>query len=222
MLKCVTRQPILGLNKMQKKGMNVPKVIEPNADDFAGALPQEVGNVPDFENQPPPIEKVVEAMFFVGGQPLTSQRACEILRGLDLKEFVVVIGGLNRKYKLENRPYRIQPKGNGYEMTILPKYRIIADKLYGMLKEARLSPQALDTLALVAYKQPVCRQEIDTLRGNDTATIIRQLVRLGLISVQRGQSDAREITYGTTKKFLELFRLKSLDDLPRHQEMEEL
>lgn len=207
---------------MQKKGMNVPKVNEPNADDFAGALPQEVVNVPDFENQPPPIEKVVEAMFFVGGQPLTSQKACEILRGLDLKEFVVIIGGLNRKYKLENRPYRIQPKGNGYEMTILPKYRIIADKLYGMLKEARLSPQALDTLALVAYKQPVCRQEIDTLRGNDTAAIIRQLVRLGLISVQRGQSDAREITYGTTKKFLELFRLKSLDDLPRHQEMEEL
>jgi segregation and condensation protein B len=207
---------------MQKKGMNVPKVSEPNADDFAGALPQEVVNVPDFENQPPPIEKVVEAMFFVGGQPLTSQRACEILRGLDLKEFVAIIGSLNRKYKLENRPYRIQPKGNGYEMTILPKYRIIADKLYGMLKEARLSPQALDTLALVAYKQPVCRQEIDTLRGNDTAAIIRQLVRLGLISVQRGQSDAREITYGTTKKFLELFRLKSLDDLPRHQEMEEL
>jgi segregation and condensation protein B len=207
---------------MQKKGMNVPKVSEPNADDFAGALPQEFVNAPDFENQPPPIEKVVEAMFFVGGQPLTSQRACEILRGLDFKEFVVIIGGLNRKYKLENRPYRIQPKGNGYEMTILPKYRIIADKLYGMLKEARLSPQALDTLALVAYKQPVCRQEIDTLRGNDTAAIIRQLVRLGLISVQRGQSDAREITYGTTKKFLELFRLKSLDDLPRHQEMEEL
>ncbi|MEI7852768.1 MAG: SMC-Scp complex subunit ScpB [Planctomycetota bacterium] len=207
---------------MQKKGINVPKVSEPNADDFAGALPQEVVNAPDFENQPPPIEKVVEAMFFVGGQPLTSQRACEILRGLDLKEFVVIIGNLNRKYKLENRPYRIQPKGNGYEMTILPKYRIIADKLYGMLKEARLSAQALDTLALVAYKQPVCRQEIDTLRGNDTAAIIRQLVRLGLISVQRGQSDAQEITYGTTKKFLELFRLKSLDDLPRHQEMEEL
>ncbi len=55
---------------MQKKGMNVPKVSEPNADDFAGALPQEFVNAPDFENQPPPIEKVVEAMFFVGGQPL--------------------------------------------------------------------------------------------------------------------------------------------------------
>ena len=207
---------------MQKKGMNVLKVNEPNADDFAGALPQEVVNAPESENQPPPIEKVVEAMFFVGGQPLTSKRACEILRGLDFKEFVSIIAGLNKKYKLENRPYRIQPKGNGYEMTILPKYRIIADKLYGMLKEARLSAQALDTLALVAYKQPVCRQEIETLRGNDTAAIIRQLVRLGLISVQRGQSDAREITYGTTKKFLELFRLKSLEDLPRHQEMEEL
>lgn len=207
---------------MQKKSMIVPKVNEPNADDFAGALPQEVVNAPESENQPPPIEKVVEAMFFVGGQPLTSNRACEILRGLDLKEFVAIIAGLNKKYKLENRPYRIQPKVNGYEMTILPKYRIIADKLYGMLKEARLSAQALDTLALVAYKQPVCRQEIETLRGNDTAAIIRQLVRLGLISVQRGQSDAREITYGTTKKFLELFRLKSLEDLPRHQEMEEL
>ena len=207
---------------MQKKGRNVPKVNESNANDFAGALPQEVVNAPESENQPPPIEKVVEAMFFVGGQPLTSKRACEILRGLDFKDFVAIIAGLNKKYKLENRPYRIQPKGNGYEMTILPKYRIIADKLYGMLKEARLSAQALDTLALVAYKQPVCRQEIETLRGNDTAAIIRQLVRLGLISVQRGQSDAREITYGTTKKFLELFRLKSLEDLPRHQEMEEL
>lgn len=207
---------------MQKKGINIPKVSAPNADDFAAGLPGEIAREPDFENQPPPIEKVIEAMFFVGGQPLTSQRVCEILRGLDHKEFVQIVAELNKKYKLENRPYRIQPKGTGYEMTVLPKYRIIADRLYGMLKEARLSAQALDTLALVAYRQPVCREEIETLRGNDTAAIIRQLVRLGLISVQRGQSDAREITYGTTKKFLELFRLKSLEDLPRHQEMEEL
>lgn len=210
------------MREMAKKGTNVTKGNGPNADDFADALPQEVAQVQQDENQPPPVEKVVEAMFFVGGQSLTAERACEILRGVEVADFVKIIAGLNKKYKAQNRPYRIQPKAAGYEMTVLSKYRILADKLYGMLKEARLSAQALDTLALVAYKQPVCRQEIETLRGNDTGAIIRQLARLGLISVQRGQSDAREITYGTTKKFLELFRLKSLEDLPRHQEMEEL
>ncbi len=196
----------------------------PNANELTGALPIHLSDPilqDNSENQPPVIEKVLEAMFFVGGNPLTTTRVCEILRGLEPDEFITLIAALNKKYKLQNRPYRILPKGDGYEMSVMPKFRFIADKLYGFLKETRLSSQSLDTLALIAYKQPISRQEIESLRGNDTSAIIRQLVRLGLISVLRGETDAREIIYSTTKKFLDLFRLKSLDDLPRHQEEQE-
>ena len=78
-------------------------------------------------------------------------------------------------------------------------------------------------LALVAYRQPASKQEIDTLRGADCGSLLRQLVRRGLIAVvHRGDADRREVTYGTTPRFLELFQLRSLDDLPQTQELQRL
>jgi len=98
----------------------------------------------------------------------------------------------------------------------------VLERLYGSTREARLSPAALDVLALVAYRQPVSRQEVESLRGCDSAGPLRQLVRLGLVALQRGEADHREVLYGTTPRFLTLFQLRSLDDLPRTEELERL
>jgi segregation and condensation protein B len=79
----------------------------------------------------------------------------------------------------------------------------------------------VETLALVAYRQPVTRQEVDSLRGADSLALLRQLVRLGLIAVQRGSSQS-EVCYGTTARFLTLYGLRGLDDLPRTQDLQKL
>jgi segregation and condensation protein B len=171
---------------------------------------------------PPPLARIVEAMLFVGGPPLSSVRAAEAVRGLTPEQFREMIDGLNRDYRNQGRPYRIQARQQGFELALLPRYRNVLDALYGSVREARLSPAALDVLALVAYRQPATRQEIDSLRGADSAAGLRQLVRLGLIAVQRGDAGQREIAYGTTPRFLKLFGLGSLDELPRTLELEKI
>ncbi len=97
------------------------------------------------------------------------------------------------------------------------------DKLYGATREARLSPAAIDVLALVAYRQPATKPEIDSLRGADSGALLRQLVRRGLIAVvHRGEAGHREVSYGTTARFLEMFGLSSVEDLPQTQDLQRL
>jgi segregation and condensation protein B len=173
--------------------------------------------------EPPPLARIVEALLFVGGAPLTPQRACEAVRGLSPEQFVEVIDGLNREYRQQGRPYRIQPQERGYVLTLHTRYRPVLDKLYGTTREARLSPAAIDVLALVAYRQPATKQEIDSLRGADSGHLLRQLVRRGLVAVtQRAEAAQREVSYGTSPRFLELFHLRSLDDLPQTQDLQRL
>jgi segregation and condensation protein B len=168
------------------------------------------------------LRRIVEALLFVGGAPLTAVRACEALRGLTPEQFTQVIEGLNHDYRAQGRPYRIRPRDQGHELALLPRFRGLRERLYGSPREVRLSPAALDVLALVAYRQPATRQEVESLRGADSAALLRQLVRLGLVAVQRGGAGGREVAYGTTPRFLSLFKLRSLDDLPRTQDIQQL
>jgi segregation and condensation protein B len=176
----------------------------------------------DAAAAPPPLPRIVEALLFVGGAPLTAVRACEAVRGLTPARLAEVIDGLNRDYRQQGRPYRIQASGAGYELALLPRFRSIRERLAGSPREARLSPAALDVLALVAYRQPATRQEIEALRGADCGSPLRLLVRLGLLAVQQRDASAKEVCYGTTARFLTLFQLHSLDDLPRTQDLQQL
>jgi segregation and condensation protein B len=190
-----------------------------------GAWEVDVGEPPAVTappDAPPPPLRIVEALLFVGGAPLSAATACEIIRGLTPEQFQEAVDTLNHAYRREGRPYAIQAQGAGFVLTLRPRYRGITEKLYGVAREARLSAAAIDVLALVAYRQPATRQEIDSLRGADSAGLLRTLVRRGLVSVQRGEAGQREVCYGTTARFLELFGLRSLDDLPRTQELQQL
>lgn len=171
---------------------------------------------------PPPPKRILEALLFVGGEPLTPARAAEAVRGLTPEVFHELIDALNHDYRVQGRPYRVRPRDAGYELALTPKYRPVFERMYHTTREARLSPAALDALALVAYRQPVSRQEVEAARGLDSAGPLKQLVRLGLVALQRGEADAREVSYVTTQKFLTTFSLSSLDDLPRTQELQQL
>jgi segregation and condensation protein B len=172
---------------------------------------------------PPPVERIVEALLFVGGTPLTPERAGETVRGLTPEQFRQVVEELNRTYRQQGRPYRVQVQERGYVLALQSRYRPVLEKLYGTTRTARLSAAAIDVLALVAYRQPATKQEVDSLRGADCGALLRQLVRRGLVAVvHRGEAAQREVSYGTTARFLELFRLRSLDDLPQTQDLQRL
>jgi segregation and condensation protein B len=172
---------------------------------------------------PPPVLRIVEAMFFVGGELLSAERACAVIRGLTEAQFLEAIDGLNQVYRRQGRPYLIYRQPAGYVLLLRPRFRMVQEKLFGGPRAARLSPAAVDVLALVAYQQPATKQEIDSLRGADCGHLLRQLVRRGLIAVvQRGDSTQREVAYGTTPRFLELFHLRNLEDLPQTQDLQRL
>jgi len=172
---------------------------------------------------PPLLLRIVEALLFVGGAPLTPIRACDAVRGLTPAQFTQLIDQLNRDYRKQGRPYWVQVRDQGYVLTLRSRYRPVLEKLYGTTREARLSPAAVDVLSLVAYRQPATKQEIDSLRGAESGALLRQLVRRGLVAVvSRGEAGQREVCYGTTARFLELFRLSSLDDLPQTQDLQRL
>jgi segregation and condensation protein B len=174
------------------------------------------------EEAPPPLLRIIEAMLFVGGAPLTAARACEAIRGLTPEDFQQAVDTLNRSYRSQGRPYQLQMQDHGYVLALRLRFAGVREKLYGGVREARLSQAAVDVLALVAYRQPATRQEIDSLRGADSGGVLRLLVRHGLVALQRGEGEDREVRYVTTQRFLDLFHLRSLDDLPQTQDLQRL
>ncbi|MCU0704660.1 MAG: SMC-Scp complex subunit ScpB [Fimbriiglobus sp.] len=155
-------------------------------------------------------------MLFVGGPPLTADKACSAIRGLTPDRFRSLVDELSRKYRLQNRPYSVQARSDGFTLALRPQYRGLVERLHGGPREARLSGPAVEVLSLIAYRQPIAKAEVDSLRGADSGGVIRQLVRLGLIAVAaRDSADHPAVRYATTPRFLSLFGLGSLDDLPQ-------
>jgi segregation and condensation protein B len=180
------------------------------------AAPEPVPSPPAAIELPPSPEQLVEAMLFVGGHPLTAEVACAAVRGLTPERFRAAIDALNRRYRDQWRPYTIEARDDGFVFVVRPAYRNLRERLFGGPRETRLSQPALDVLSVVAYRQPVGKAEVDAIRGTDSGPTLRQLVRLGLVAVQhRADASGREVRYGTTPRFLDVFGLGSLDELPR-------
>jgi segregation and condensation protein B len=216
-----TADELLGLPAWQVDVGEAPaEPPAPPAEAPAGAAkPAAAESAPEA---PPPVERILEALLFVGGAPLTAVRAGEIVRGLTAEDFQQALDALNRAYRAQGRPYRVRRQEPGYVLALRPRFAGVRERLQGAVREARLSQAAVDVLALVAYRQPATRAEVDSLRGADSAAVLRLLVRHGLVALQRGGADGRDVFYVTTPRFLELFHLRSLDDLPQTQDLQRL
>jgi segregation and condensation protein B len=172
------------------------------------------------EGSSPTVGQLLEALLFMGGAPLTTERAAQAIRGLSPSQFTEAIQTLSREYQRQGRPYGIHLQDNGYVLKLRSEFKSIEERLYGLNRQARLSSAAIDVLSLVAYRQPVSKQDIDGIRGSDSGGILRQLLRRGLVRVtDRQEKSGREIFYATTPRFLELFQLNSLDELPQTQDL---
>ena len=179
------------------------------------SAPRSEFRAPSSDDSPPSLEQLVEALLFAGGPPLTPSAFASAVR-VPAEAFHEAVVGLGRKYDRQRRPYAVRPHGDGFVLAIRPKFRGLKADLFGGPKEARLTQPALDVLSIVAYRQPVTKADVDAVRGADSGSVLRHLVRLGLIAVaRRGAGGQPDVCYGTTPRFLTVFGLKTLDDLPQ-------
>ena len=166
---------------------------------------------------------ILEAMLFVGNlenEPLTARKAAELMRGVDSREIPDLVKELNQRYRDNGCPYSIVGEGAGYRMALQGEFCPVRNKFYGRVREARLSQAAKEVLAIVAYRQPLTSEQMTTLRGTPSGHLLTQLVRRCLLGVERQPGKGRTVLYRTTDRFLELFGLENLDDLPRSEELD--
>ena len=167
------------------------------------------------------VESVVEAVLFASDESLTEARLASIVE-TNTKQIRQHIKNLNDKYKANNNAFRIEQIAGGYQMLTLSPYNHWLKKLLRVRSDNKLSPAAMETLAIIAYKQPVMRADIEAIRGVAVGEVIRSLSYKGLVKiVGRAEVLGRPMLYGTTKKFLEVFGLNTLKDLPKAQELKE-
>jgi segregation and condensation protein B len=165
--------------------------------------------------------QIIEAALFVGGAPLTAKRLGSILGGEFDHEFVDrTIEDLNQLYGRQARPYEVRLGEGGYRLQLRPEFDRIRHRVYGLgPKEVKLSQEALELLALVAYKQPISPEEIEECGRPNAGGVLRQLLRRELIAIHRAEDDPKAVKYATTPRFLQLFGLTEIDELPRADEL---
>jgi len=162
----------------------------------------------------------VEAILFLAREPLSTRRLAQLAGLADGTEARTLIRRLNRLYDGGGSSFRAEEVAGGFQLLSRVGFGSWLRRLYPSPVESRLSGPALETLAIVAYRQPVLKAEIDGLRGVDCGEIVRQLMDRDLVRMIGRASDlGRPYLYGTTKRFLRVFGLRSLDDLPRAAEL---
>ena len=166
--------------------------------------------------------QVIEAVLFVGGRPLTAKKLSTLVGPEVNKEAVEeAIQTLNSLYSHEARPYEIRLEEGGYRLQLRPRFESLRNRVFGLgPKDVRLSQEALEVLAMVAYEQPISRLQIEEKGRSNASGMLRQLLRRELIQIERGKNPRRDITYRTTSRFLNLFGLGNIEDLPTPQELE--
>jgi segregation and condensation protein B len=205
-----------------------PVVAEPATDDAPESTPND--EIPEedqsttFGTRDAAIrpEQVIEAALFVGGTALTTKKLRSLLQGnCDADLIEQAIDTLNVRYEREERPYEIRLAEGGYRLLLRSEYRKIQNRVFGLgPKEVRLSQDSLEVLALVAYKQPVTKQAIEAEGKDNAASVLRQLLRRELIQIERNGGSRKDVKYRTSPRFLSLFGLGSLDELPQAGDFE--
>jgi segregation and condensation protein B len=166
---------------------------------------------------------IFEAMLFVGdplNQPLAPARAAELMRGVAAEEIPALVDDLNRQYAADACPYVIVGEADGYRLVLRASFRGVQESFYGRVREARLSQAAIDVLAIVAYRQPVTIEEINRIRGLPSNHVVAQLVRRELLMLHRPEGKRQPAEYHTTDRFLRLFGMERLDDLPQADDID--
>ena len=157
----------------------------------------------------------IEAVLLLADEPLPARRLADVAGLVDAAEARRLVVQLGQLYEVAGTAFQVEELAGGYQLLTRPRYHSWLARLKRTGHEQRLTPAALETLAVIAYKQPIMRAEVETIRGVACAEIIRMLMEKGLVRVAgRHDSLGRPQLYGTTRKFLQAFGLNTLNDLP--------
>lgn len=168
---------------------------------------------------PARLEQILEALLFASDSPVPLSRLSEIT-GAEEAQIPAALDTLNQSYADTGRAFRISRVAHGYQLYTLPEYAPWIRKLYSTQRTTRLSPAALEVLAIIAYRQPITKPEIEKLRGVDCSASLLTLLERGLIvTAGRAHRPGNPFLYRTTREFLRYFGLESLDDLPSLEEL---
>jgi segregation and condensation protein B len=166
------------------------------------------------------LTQIIEALLFASESPLSAADLSRVDERLDEDTVEAVIQELRAEYELNERSFQIYEVAGGYQLLTRPEFVTILERYDSVPQPSRLSAPALEVLAILAYRQPLGRAEVEEIRGVGSSGVLRTLTERQLIEpVARGEGLGRPLLYGTTKKFLEHFGFRSLEDLPRPDEL---
>lgn len=168
-------------------------------------------------------KSAIEALLFASEKPLAIEQIRNALGGLEATAIRSQLEELKAEYEQNNRGLRVVEIAGGFQMTSATAFAPFLKKLFKARHAERLSKPALETLAIIAYKQPLTKLEVELLRNVNVDGVISNLVEKNLIRVTgRKKAPGRPLLFGTTRQFLEYFGLKSLDELPKMEEFSEM
>jgi segregation and condensation protein B len=169
------------------------------------------------------LKGILEALFFVSHDPLSLEKLASVLEGVPKPTLKAAIQNLQAGYEQGGRGLQIMEVAGGYVMVTRPEQSVYIRRLTKAKPAAKVSRSALETLAIVSYKQPITRADIEKIRGVETSGVLRTLLDQKLIRiVGRQDIPGRPILYGTSKQFLQRFGLRDLRDLPPLKELKDL
>lgn len=165
-------------------------------------------------------ERLIEALLFASEVPLSAGELARADPDLDEEVVERLIGALRAEYERDGHAFDIYEIAGGYQLLTRPEFGPMLDRFHAVPVSPRLSTPALETLAIIAYRQPVGRAEIEEIRGVGAGGVLRTLQERGLVDVVgRADTLGRPLLYGTTQMFLSHFGFRSLADLPRPEEL---
>ena len=197
----------------------------PDATDAAETSPElaDSGVVPCADQ---PLTLRVEVVLLTNDRPVTEQKLVEML-GLKsgkksdaTAQVREAIDALNADYAAQGRAFRVERLAGGYQMLTSPAFAPLLARVRGLRQQGRLTPAALETLAIIAYRQPMLRSELEAIRGVACGEVLKSLLERRLVRITgRAEELGRPMLYGTTTEFLKVFGLARLEDLPQAKEL---
>ena len=164
--------------------------------------------------------QIVESALFASQSPLTPHDIARADESLTVEIVKDALGELRDEYERSDRSFQIYNLGDGYQILTRPEYAPYLERFDSVPRTYGLSPAALETLAIIAYRQPISRVEIEDIRGVGSTTVLRTLQEWELIDIMgRGEGLGRPLLYGTTRRLLDHFGLRDLSDLPRLEDL---
>ena len=204
-------------------GVEAPQAACPQPDDDRPPNQADGNNKsksPAVEAEAEEAAATIEAILFASDSPLTPAQISRVAELPGIRGVRDAVDCLNRRYDDVGSAFRIEQVAGGYRMMTLPQYHDVLSRLLHARTETRLSQAAMETLAIVAYRQPILRADVEAVRGVASGEVLRGLLQKQMIKiVGRAEVLGRPMLYGTTKRFLEVFGLASLKDLPKVEEL---